>query len=105
MDRNQPTIRGLFSSARFTMAAISSALSLFPFALMEPILAQRLTDLNLSTIQIGLFFAVWPSFFITSRLVAMRLPKRVDSRVTLMLSALLSGMIFVFVGPSEMASL
>lgn len=86
------------------MATISSALSFFPFALMEPILALRLTDFDLTTVQIGIFFAIWPIFFITSTLIAKHLPSKVDRRVTLMLSALLSGMIFVFVGPSELAS-
>ena len=99
------TVCGLFSSARFTMATLSGALSYFPYALMEPILALRLTDFSLSEIQIGIFFAIWPTFFLTSSIIAKYLPSRVDKRVTLMLSAFLSGMIFFFVGPSAIVSI
>ena len=87
------------------MATLSGALSYFPYALMEPILALRLTDFSLSEIQIGIFFAIWPTFFLTSSIIAKYLPTRVDKRVTLMLSAFLSGMIFFFVGPSAIVSI
>ena len=100
----QVTFCGLFSSARFAMATLSGALSYFPYALMEPILALRLTDFNLSSTQIGLFFAIWPIFFITSSQIAKLLPTSVDRRVPLMLSTLLSGIIFFLIGPSHMVS-
>ena len=99
------TVCGLFASARFTMATLSGALGYFPYALMEPILALRLTDFNLSEVQIGIFFAIWPSLFLTSSIISRHLPNSVDKRVTLMLSAFLSGMIFFFVGPSAIVSI
>lgn len=99
------TIFGLFSSARFSMATLSSALSYFSYAMMEPILAIRLAELSLTPIQIGIFFTIWPTFFITSSLAVQHLPTKVDKRVTLMLSAFFSALSFFFVGPSDMVNL
>ena len=98
------SVCSLFSSARFAMATLSGALSYFPYALMEPILALRLTDFDLTSMQIGIFFAIWPTFFLTSSQIAKHFPKRVDKRVPLMLSTLLSGMIFFLIGPSMVVS-
>ena len=46
------------------MAALSSALCYFTYSFMEPVLAARLVDFELSSLQIGLFFAIWPVFYI-----------------------------------------
>ena len=72
---------------------------------MEPILAERLTDFNLTSMQIGLFFAIWPVFYIPSSIIVQYLPKTVDKRVTIILSCLISGVGFIFVGPSDMFNL
>ena len=58
------TYCGLFSKARFTFAAISSSLAYFNYCHMEPILAPRLTEKGLSTMQIGLFFGIFPLAYI-----------------------------------------
>ena len=58
------SIMKLLCSARFTMAALSSALCYFTYSFMEPILAERLVDFDLNSMQIGLFFAIWPVFYI-----------------------------------------
>lgn len=49
LQAESPSVCGLFSSTRFAMATLSGALSYFPYALMEPILALRLTDFNLTS--------------------------------------------------------
>ena len=58
------TLCKLLCSARFTMAALSSALCYFTYSFMEPILAERLTEFSLTSMQIGFFFAIWPIFYI-----------------------------------------
>ena len=58
------SIMKLLCSARFTMAALSSALCYFTYSFMEPILAQRLVEFDLTSLQIGFFFAIWPVFYI-----------------------------------------
>ena len=69
---------------------------------MEPILAQRLVEFNLTTLQIGYFFAIWPIFYIPSSLFVQFVPDYVEKRVTIILSAFMSGIAFIFVGPSEL---
>ena len=92
----------LLCQARFTMAALSSALCYFTYSFMEPILAERLVDFDLSSMQIGLFFALWPVFYIPSSIAVQYFPRSIDKRVTIILSAFFSGVAFIFVGPSEM---
>ena len=84
------------------MAALSSALCYFTCSFMEPILAERLVDFDLDSMQIGLFFAIWPVFYIPASIAVQYVPKRVDKRFTIILSAFLTGIAFIFVGPSEM---
>ena len=87
------------------MAALSSALCYFTYSFMEPILAKRLTDFELTSLQIGLFFAIWPVFYIPASVMVQYMPRWVDRRVTIILSAFFSGVAFIFVGPSEMFSM
>ena len=72
---------------------------------MEPILAERLVDFDLTSMQIGLFFAIWPVFYIPASIGVQYFPKSIDKRVTIILSALMSGVAFIFVGPSVMCGL
>jgi len=92
----------LLCSARYTMAALSSALCYFTYSFMEPILAERLVEFDLSTLQIGLFFAIWPVFYIPASVIVQYTPRSVDKRFTIMVSAFLTGVAFIFVGPSEL---
>ena len=84
------------------MAALSSALCYFTYSFMEPILAERLLDFDLTSMQIGLFFAIWPVFYIPASITVQYVPRWIDKRVTIILSAFMSGIAFIFVGPSEM---
>ena len=87
------------------MAALSSALCYFTYSFMEPILAERLVDFDLTSMQIGLFFAIWPIFYIPASIAVQYFPKTIDKRVTIIVSALFSGIAFIFVGPSELLGL
>ena len=104
-DSEKVTMCKLLCSARFTMAALSSALCYFTYSFMEPILAPRLKDgFGLSSMQIGLFFAIWPVTYIPSSILVQYVPRSIDKRVTIILSAFFSGVAFIFVGPSELLS-
>ena len=58
------TMSALLCNARFLMAALASALVYFCYSFMEPILAERLTDFDLNSMQIGLFFTIYALFYI-----------------------------------------
>ena len=91
----------LLCKARFTMAALSSALCYFVCSFMEPILAERLVDFNLGSLQIGLFFAIWPVFYIPASVMVQFFPSWIERRVIIILAVLFTGVAFIFVGPSE----
>ena len=67
---------------------------------MEPILARRLVEFNLTQLQIGYFFAIWPIFYIPASIMVQFVPQYVEKRVTIILSAIMSGVAFIYVGPS-----
>ena len=69
---------------------------------MEPILATRLLDFELTTTQIGLFFAILPIFYIPSSVAVQFFPTWIEKRVTMILAALFSSFSFLFIGPSQM---
>ena len=69
---------------------------------MEPILATRLLDFNLTTNQIGMFFAILPIFYIPSSIAVQLFPIWIEKRVIMIVSALLTSISFLFVGPSLM---
>ena len=96
------TIGKLLCTARFTMAALSSALCYFASSYLEPILAQRLLEFNLSSMQIGLFFAIWSVTYIPAALASQMIPERIDRRAVIILSSVCCAVAFIFVGPSEL---
>lgn len=87
------------------MAALSSALCYFVCTFLEPILAARLIEFDLGTMQIGLFFAIWPIFYIPSSIAIQYVPGWVDKRFTIIIASFLTFVAFIFVGPSELFNL
>lgn len=87
------------------MAALASALCYFTYSFMEPILAERLVEFDLSTMQIGAFFAILPVFYIPSSIAVQYVPRKWDKRFTIIMSGFFTGVAFVFVGPSELLGL
>jgi MFS family permease len=94
------TYSKLLSQPRFIFAALSSGLSYLGFGMIEPILAERLTDFKLSQVQIGLFFAIACTNYTLGCLVAACLPKRIEKRAILMTASLMTSIAFLFAGPS-----
>lgn len=87
------------------MAAISSGFVYFMYTFLEPILAQRLQDFNLTSLQIGAFFTIEPVFYISASLLIRFIPKRIEKRLVIMIAALLTSFGFLLVGPSYILGL
>jgi hypothetical protein len=68
---------------------------------MEPILAQRLVQFKLSAVEIGIFFAICPMFYISGSMMVQFIPKQIERRLTITIATVLSFICFLFVGPSE----
>jgi hypothetical protein len=52
--------------------------------------------------QIGLFFAILPLVYTPCCLLVEMIPDTIEKRVTMITAAMLSGVSFLFVGPSQM---
>jgi MFS family permease len=72
---------------------------------MEPILALRMEEFNLSQDKIGLFFTIYPLFYILTNLLYAYFPLNVSRRYTLITASLLSAFVNLLVGPSKIAQL
>lgn len=49
---------------KFLFACLSATLGYFLYGFMEPVLAFRANEFNLSQVQIGIFFIIMPIFYI-----------------------------------------
>ena len=98
------TIKELLLRARFTLAALSSALCYFVYSFQEPILAPRLNELHLNSMQIGWFFAILPIFYIPSTILVQYLPKQFEKRIPIFVAAVGLFIAFLFAGPSQFLS-
>ena len=58
------SVLGLLMHPRFFFACMSGSLGYFLYGFMEPILAFRIKDYNLSQVEIGMFFTILPMFYI-----------------------------------------
>ena len=90
----------LLKCPRIVFAAISCCLSSVVFATMEPILALRMADFSLTTIETGLILSIFPIVYIFGTLLTPCIPSSIDKRVTLIVSSLLMGVFNFFMGPS-----
>ena len=67
----------------------------------ESILAYRLTELNLTTIQIGIFFTIYPiSFMLYCGVLNQLISKKIDKRIIMLVASLTNFVAFSLVGPS-----
>ena len=69
---------------------------------MEPIVAPRLVEKGLNTMQIGLFFAIFPCFYIPFSILVQYIPKKIERRVRMILASVIFCIGFLCVGPSEL---
>lgn len=65
----------------FLLASVSAMLSYFSWCFMEPILAVRLTDFDLSPPQIGVFFCLAPAFYMISNIFAPWFTEKFDNKI------------------------
>ena len=68
---------------------------------MEPILAPRLTEKGLSTMQIGLFFGIFPLAYIPCSMLQQYVPDKIEKRVRMICASIISAVAFLCIGPSE----
>jgi MFS family permease len=97
---NELSLVRLLMIPRFILPCVAAGLCYFAYSSMEPILARRLTDFNLTQMEIGMFFAICPVFYITGSLLVQLIPKQVERRLTIVVFSLLNFICFLFVGPS-----
>ena len=74
----------------------------FNYGVIEPILANRLVEKNLSVMMIGVFFAIFPVFMILTSLLVRYVPKKIEKRTRLIVAFTISCFGFLCAGPSEM---
>ena len=67
---------------------------------MEPILAPRLAEKGLNTMQIGLFFAIFPIAYIPCSMLQQYVPNKIEKRVRMISASVISAVAFMCVGPS-----
>lgn len=95
------SIGKLVSDRRFFFAGTTAFLGYFCYGYMEPLLAFRLKEFDLSQSQIGLFFAIMPVFYVFSSIMVQFTPKWIEKRLVLIVACLLSFMTNLFTGPSQ----
>jgi hypothetical protein len=92
----------LLSIPRFLLAASCGSLGYFIMTLFQPILAFRLAEFNLSVMEIGLVFSIYPAFYVTTCLFINKIPRGIEKRGILIFSALMSYVTLSLCGPSEL---
>lgn len=96
------TFKDLFFSPPYMLAALAASVSQFIYSYMEPILAKRLEDLDLTQVQIGWFFMILPASYIPGSIGLDYLPKTWDKRGIIMFGACGCGLSLFLVGPSSL---
>lgn len=104
-ENSEITLTKLALAPRFLFGGIAASLTYVAYTAMEPILAQRLVDFNLSKMEIGLFFAICPMFYITASMLVQYIPKFIERRVTIAVASILNMIFFLLVGPSQIMRL
>lgn len=65
----------------FLLTSISAMLSYFSWTFVEPILAIRLTEFDLTPLQIGIFFSAGPICYTVSNIFAPWFADRLDNKI------------------------
>lgn len=100
-DAAEVTFCGIFSRPKILLGCASGSLAYFSYSQMEPILALRLKQFDLSSTQMGLFFAILPIFYMSTGMLVQYQPKWVDNRVYLIGGCFLGCLAFLCNGPSS----
>ena len=99
------TTMRLLGHVRFFLAALSSALVYFMCCCLEPILATRLLDFDLTHLQIGLFFTIWSFTYIPSSIAVQYMSRKIEARLIIIFASFFCGISFFVTGPSQMLGL
>lgn len=92
----------LFTKIRIFYGLISGCIAYFSWCQMEPIQALRMQDFDFSTMQTGLFFAIFPTCYLISGLLISFEPKWIDNRVYLIVGGLGVFVGLLMNGPSQL---
>ena len=84
----------------YLMSALAGTQVQFIYSYMEPILARRMEEMDLSQVQIGWFFMILPAAYIPSAMIIEKFPKRWDKRVVIISGMVFCALSLFFVGPT-----
>ena len=87
-------------SYRYFFALMTPCLWYMHVTILEPILALRLMDLSLGTIQVGLIFCIMPLVYAITVVATQKMPKWIDKRVRIIIGIAMNFVAFLCVGPS-----
>ena len=101
-ENNQKLTYGkLICDARYFFPGITVFMAEISWMHQESILAYRLTEKNLTTMQIGLFFAIYPvAYILYCGLLSQLISRKIEKRVILILASLTNLVTFALIGPS-----
>ena len=106
IDVNKVTYWKLLCNSRFFFAGFTAFIAEINFMHQESILAYRLTDKNLTTMQIGLFFAIYPvSYILYCAVLNQMISNKVEKRVILIVATATNILTFSLIGPSQLLNL
>jgi MFS family permease len=91
----------LLTTRRFLIASMGGMMSNFMYTYMEPVLAFRISQFNVSAFQIGMFFSIQPISYIILSFTISYFTGKYANRGIIMLGALFASFSMLFVGPSN----
>ena len=100
MKREQLGYGQLIGQPRVIFAALAATLSYIAYCALSPTLVLRLSDYGLDQSQKGLVYAILPTMNMVSTIATpFVMPKWMEARVLLMITAFYAGVSMLFVGP------
>ena len=87
---------------RCFFALLSAAILYFNYTYFEPVSAIYLTSLGYTEVTIGLFFAIYPSFYVCGCLLYSIMPRGVEKRLIIMVALFVFGLGNFMAGPAQL---
>lgn len=100
-DKNKVSFCKLLSTRKFIIASMGGMMANFMYCYMEPVLAFRLNEFEISQFSVGMFFSIQPISYIVLSFSISWFTKNYANRGLIMLGALLCSFAMLFVGPSH----
>lgn len=95
------SFKKLLSIRRFLLASMGGMMANILYCFMEPVLAFRLSEFDISSFQIGMFFSIQPISYIILSFSISWFTKMYSNRGLIMIGAVLCGFSMFLVGPSH----